>query len=389
MTNIVILGLASLLTDVSTEMVYPLLPLFLTQTLGASPAILGFIEGLAESTASLLRVFSGNVSDRLGRRRPLAIAGYAASTIGKILLYLALNWPTVLAGRLVDRFGKGIRTAPRDALIAESADPAIRGRAFGLHRAMDTLGATIGIALAYLFLRMSPHQYRGIFLWAVVPAVLAVTVLFRVREPAARAHPSQIPPLRWSALDRRLRGFLLVIVLFTLGNSSNQFLILRAGSVGVPAANTVLLYLWFNVVYAIVSYPAGRISDRVGRRIVLVAGYAVYGLVYLGFGLARGPAAVTLLFPLYGMSIGLSEGVEKALVADLAPKDLRATAIGLHATLVGVGLFPASLLAGWLWTTFGPAAPFYFGGMLGITAAAALFLVLRSGPGRAATAPSP
>lgn len=389
MTNILILGLASLLTDVSTEMVYPLLPLFLTQALGASPAVLGFIEGLAESTASLLRVFSGNISDRWGRRRPLAIAGYAASTAGKVLLYLALNWPTVLAGRLVDRLGKGIRTAPRDALIAESADPAIRGRAFGLHRAMDTLGASIGVVLAYVFLQASPGQYRAIFLWALIPAVLAVAVLFRVREPAAPARPERTPPLRWSALDRRLRGFLLVIFLFTLGNSSNQFLILRATSLGVSAANVILLYLTFNVVYTAVSYPAGRISDRVGRRLVLVAGYAVYGLVYLGFGLAREPAAVSALFPLYGIYIGLSEGVEKALVADLAPRHLRATAIGLHATLVGIGLFPASLLAGWLWTAFGPAAPFYFGGALGLSASAALFAVLPPGARRAATAPVP
>lgn len=386
MTNIIILGLASLLTDVSTEMVYPLLPLFLTQTLGASPTILGLIEGLAESAASILRVFSGNISDRLGRRRPLAIGGYASSTAGKVLLYLALGWPLVLAGRLIDRIGKGIRTAPRDALIAESADPAARGRAFGLHRAMDTLGATLGVVLAYLFLRTSPAQYRGIFLWALVPAVLAVAVLFRVQEPARRARLGRMPPLRWAALDRRLQGFLIVIVLFTLGNSSNQFLILRAGSLGISATDAILLYLSFNVVYAIVSYPAGRISDRIGRRTVLVAGYAVYGLVYLGFGLARSTATVALLFPIYGLYFGLAEGVEKALVADLAPADLRATAIGLHATLVGIGLFPASLLAGGLWTAFGPAAPFYLGGVLGLTASISLFLVLRPAPGAAATA---
>jgi MFS family permease len=377
MRNIIILGIASLLTDVSTEMVYPLLPLFLTRTLGASPAILGFIEGLAESIASLLRVFSGYVSDRHGRRKPFAIAGYASSTAGKAFLYLALGWHVVLAGRVIDRFGKGIRTAPRDALIAESADPRRRGRAFGLHRAMDTFGATIGVVFAYVFLRASPNQYRGVFLWALVPAILAVGVLFSVREQRTAPRAARVPRLRWSGLDRRLQGFLIVVFLFTLGNSSNQFLILRASNLGVSPANVILLYLLYNVVYALVSYPAGRLSDAVGRRTVLVAGYAVYGLVYLGFGLARGAGALVAAFGAYGVYIGLSEGVEKALVADLAPGELRATAIGLHATLVGIGLFPASLLAGYLWTAFGSAAPFYFGGVLGVVAAVALSIVLR------------
>ncbi len=377
MFNIIILGLTSLLTDISTEMVYPLLPLFLTQTLGASPAILGFIEGLAESIASLLRVFSGYISDRFGRRKPLTILGYASSTVGKLFLYLALGWHAVLAGRVVDRFGKGIRTAPRDTLIAESADPNRRGRAFGLHRAMDTLGATIGVLLAYLFLRASPTQYRGIFLWALLPAAAAVVVLFAARETRGGARPASLPRLHWSGLDRRLQGFLVVVFLFTLGNSSNQFLILRANNLGVTPANAILLYLLYNVLYTLVSYPAGRLSDRVGRRAILVAGYAVYGLVYLSFALARGATVLIVAFAAYGVYIGLSEGVEKALVADLAPSELRATAIGLHATLVGIGLFPASLLAGWLWTTFGPAVPFYLGGALGLAASAGLFIVLR------------
>lgn len=376
--NIIILGLASLLTDVSTEMVYPLLPLFLTQTLGASPAILGLIEGMAESVASLLRVFSGYLSDRLGRRKPLTIAGYAASTVGKVLLYAATAWTAVLGGRLVDRFGKGVRTAPRDALIADSSDPRRRGRAFGLHRAMDTAGSVIGVLLALLFLRGAPAQYRSIFLWSLIPAALAVLVLFAVKDRPAAARETTPPRLRFSGLDRRLQGFLIVIFLFTLGNSSNQFLILRASSLGVSSVNAILLYLVYNVVYLAVSYPGGRLSDAIGRRSVLVAGYAAYGVVYLGFGLARTAAALPFLFATYGIYIGLVEGVEKALVADLAPVPLRATAIGLHATLVGIGLLPASLLAGWLWTAFGPGAPFYFGGVLGLAAAAGLFIVLRA-----------
>lgn len=376
--NIIILGLASLLTDLSTEMVYPLLPLFLTQTLGASPAVLGFIEGLAESAASLLRVFSGYVSDRIGRRKPLAIAGYTASTLGKMLLYLAAAWPMVLAGRLVDRFGKGVRTAPRDALIADSSDPGRRGRAYGLHRAMDTVGATMGVVAAILLLRTVSGNFRVIFLWSLVPAALGVAVLFLARDVRSHQSSAQAPVLRWSALPRRLRAYLLVVFLFALGNSSNQFLLLRAQNLGAPAAIVLLLYLSYNVAYAAVAYPAGRLSDRIGRRALLVSGYTLYGVVYVGFAVARSPAWLWMLFVVYGLYIGVSEGVEKALVADLAPAAVRATAIGLHATLVGAGLLPASLLAGWLWTLFGPAIPFYFGGILGCTAAVALTLVLRS-----------
>lgn len=375
--NIIILGLASLLTDLSTEMVYPLLPLFLTQTLGASPAVLGFIEGLAESAASLLRVFSGYASDRIGRRKPLAIAGYTASTVGKVLLYLAMAWPMVLAGRLVDRFGKGVRTAPRDALIADSSDPGRRGRAYGLHRAMDTVGATLGVVAAILLLRTVSGDFRAIFLWSLVPAALGVAVLFLARDVRSHRSSAQAPALRWSALPGRLRAYLAVVFLFTLGNSSNQFLLLRAQNLGATAAIVLLLYLTYNVAYATVAYPAGRLSDRIGRRALLVSGYTLYGVVYVGFAIARSPAWLWTLFVIYGLYMGASEGVEKALVADLAPASVRATAIGLHATLVGAGLLPASLLAGWLWTSFGPAVPFYFGGILGCAAALALLIVLQ------------
>ncbi len=374
--NIIILGLVSLLTDISTEMVYPLLPMFLTQTLGASPAILGLIEGIAESVASLLRVFSGYISDRVGRRKPLAIVGYAASTLGKVFLVVAQAWPTVLAGRFVDRFGKGVRTAPRDALIADSADPARRGRAYGLHRAMDSLGATLGVILAIVLLRSGAGNVRAIFLWSLIPAALGVGVLFFARDVRPERIGTQAPVLRWSVLPAKLRAYLLVVFLFTLGNSSNQFLLLRAQNVGVATAAVLVLYLVFNITYTVVAYPAGRLSDWMGRRTLLVAGYALYGLVYLGFGLASSPGSLWVLFPVYGLYMGISDGVEKALVADLAPTSIRATAIGLHATLVGIGLLPASLLAGWMWTSFGPAVPFYFGGILGCAAALAVLVVL-------------
>ncbi|MBI3286995.1 MAG: MFS transporter [Chloroflexi bacterium] len=357
-------------------MVYPLLPLYLTTRLGASPSIVGLIEGIAESLASLTKVFSGYVSDRVGRRKPLAIAGYASSTLGKVLFYLSTSWGWILAGRVVDRFGKGVRTAPRDALIADSTDVEVRGRAYGLHRALDTAGASMGVILAFLFLTAYPGDFSAVFLLSLIPAGLGVAVLFLARERGSLAPGAAPLSLRWSSLDRRLRAFLLLTLVFTLGNSSNQFLLLRARNLGFDATTVVLLYLVYNVVYALLSYPAGRLSDRLGRKRLLVAGYLVYGLVYLGF--ASTPEANLLwgLFAIYGLYVALTESVEKALVADLAPRPLRATVIGLHATIVGAGLLPASVLAGLLWDLMGPAAPFYLGGTLGLAAAIGLWLLI-------------
>ncbi|NPV53735.1 MAG: MFS transporter [Firmicutes bacterium] len=389
MFNIIILGIVSLLTDVSTEMVYPLLPLFLTTRLGASPAIVGLIEGIAESLASLLKVFSGYVSDRFGRRKPLAILGYGSSTIGKIVLYLAGSWPMVLLARIIDRFGKGVRTAPRDALIADSSDPSTRGRAYGLHRALDTLGAALGVLLAYYFMTAYKGDFSKVFLWAMVPATLGVCALFfareareereagKAREALAERGPEQVGGwINWSKLDRRLKGFLVVVFLFALGNSSNQFLLLRARNLGFNPASVLLIYFAYNVAYSLLSYPAGRLSDKIGRKSLLVAGYAMYGLVYVGFALASARWHIWALFVAYGFYIALTEGVEKALVADIAPGELRATTIGLHATLVGIGLLPASLLAGLLWNVFGPQATFYFGGLMGLLAAVGIWIVV-------------
>lgn len=361
-------------------MVYPLLPLYLTTTLGASPSILGFIEGIAESLASLLKVFSGNISDRLQKRKALAILGYSSSTLGKLLLYLSTSWLWVLAGRVVDRFGKGVRTAPRDALIADSTPQEVRGRAYGLHRTLDTAGASVGVILAFYFLTTYRGDFSAVFLWALVPAAIAVGILFLARERRAIAPTPAATSLamnfRWSALDRRLQAFLVIVLLFALGNSSNQFLLLRAQNVGFDASTVILLYLVYNLVYASFSYPAGRLSDRVGRKKLLVAGYLIYGLVYLGFAAAGEASILWMLFGVYGLYMALTEGVEKALVSDIAPQHLRATLIGLHATFVGIGLLPASLLAGFLWDTLGAAAPFYFGGGLGILAALGLWLLI-------------
>ncbi|MDH5185541.1 MAG: MFS transporter [candidate division WOR-3 bacterium] len=377
MLNVILLGITSLLTDASTEMVYPLIPLYLSARLGASPAIIGLIEGIAESLASLLKVFSGNLSDRIRRRRPLAIFGYSFSSIGKLILYLANAWGGVLIARVVDRFGKGVRTAPRDALIADSTPSNKLGMAYGLHRAMDTIGAAIGVTLAIILMRMSQSNYPKVFLFALIPALLGVFFLFFTKE---RLMPNKVdkkqPLLNWRVLPRRLKFFLLIIFLFALGNSSNQFLLLRAKDLGFSIFSVLLVYLFYNLMFGIFAFPIGKFSDRIGRKKVLIIGYLVYGLAYLGFAVAFKPEMVWLLFGIYGLYSAFTQGVEKALVAEIAPETIRGTMIGLHATVVGIGLFPASLLAGLLWNIWGASAPFYFGGVLGFISALGLALVL-------------
>ena len=377
MFNIILLGITSLLTDISSEMIYPILPIYLVTQLGAGPAILGLIEGIAESLSSLLKVFSGYFSDKIKSRKPFAIFGYASSTVGKFFLYISVNWWFVLAGRVIDRFGKGVRVAPRDALIADSAQDKKRGAAFGLHRTMDTLGAIIGVFAAYLLITKYKGTFKNIFLFSLIPAFLGVLFLFLVKEKKSQA---QSPPVKikfqWKALDRRLKFFLIFTFIFTLGNSSNQFLLLRAKSLGSTLPQVILFYLVYNIVYGLVAYPASRLSDKIGRKKLLVSGYLFYGLVYLGFAMNKSMHNFWFLFGVYGLYIGFTEGVEKALVTDIAPVHLRATAIGLHATLVGIGLLPASLLAGVLWKFLGPAWTFYFGSFMGIMASIGLWLIL-------------
>ncbi len=384
--NVKVAGVVSLFTDLSSEMIVPVLPLFLSITLGAPAAAIGVIEGIAESTASVLRVFAGWLSDRAGRRKPLVVAGYGLSNLTKPLLALAGSWPHVLAVRFADRFGKGIRGAPRDALIADSVLPERRGLAFGFHRSMDTLGAAIGPLVAFATLALRPENYRAVFWIAAIPGAIAIAVaVFLLRDIARPPAPGLAPRLGFAGLGRPFTIFTLIATVFALGNSSDAFLILRVKNLGLPAPAIPLAYFAFNVIYAALATPAGALSDRVGRRVMLIGGYAIFALVYLGFALAGGPGArlqAVGLFLVYGAYYALTEGVQRALVVDLVPSSMRATALGTFSTATGVALLPASLVAGILWDRVSPAAPFYFGAALA-TIAVILLAILGAGGLRA------
>lgn len=369
------LGLVSLLTDASSEAVYPVLPLFLTNVIGAPVAAIGLIESLAEGTAALAKIFSGRLSDRLGRRRPLVLLGYSLSNLVKPALALVPSWPWALALRVTDRLGKGIRTAPRDALIADYAPPERRGEAFGLHRAMDTVGAAIGPLVAWAVLTLQPSGYRTVFLISAIPGTLAILVaLTKVRE-RARTKPAEAaeqPAVSFRGLGRPFALFAAVSTVFALGNSSDAMLVLRAQNLGAPAALVPLMYFAFNVVAASLARVFGKRSDRVGRHRVLVAGFAGYALVYAGFAAARHEWAPWLLFVAYGVPYALTEGMARAFVVDLVPEPVRATAIGAYTFLLGLATLFSSTLAGVLWDVVGPAAPFAVSAALMASSAAAL-----------------
>lgn len=372
--NVFILGLVSLCTDASTEMIYPLIPIFLTQTLGAPVSIVGVVEGLAEATASVLKGVSGRLSDRIGVRRPLVIFGYGLAAITKPLLALASGWPLVLCARVLDRFGKGVRGTPRDALIADSAEPRFRGRAFGFHRSTDQAGAVIGPLLALPLLAAFHQNYRAVFVIAFIPAAIGVAVLMAVHETGQRRAPGEPPPpgFRFRESSPAFRRFIGVMLLFTLGNSSDVFLILRAENLGLSTREVVLLFAGFNAVYVLSAWPAGLVSDRIGRKRVLVAGLAVFAAVYFGFGFARGSFWIWVLYLVYGLYQGLTDGTIRAYVVDLVAPEHRATALGLYSMLTGLATFLASVIAGLLWQKAGAPAPFFYGAALAALSAVLL-----------------
>lgn len=371
------LGVVSFLTDVSSEMIYPLLPVFLTTTLGASASFIGTIEGAAESTSSLLKLASGWWSDRVRRRKPLVALGYTMASIARPLVALAQSATQVLFVRITDRIGKGIRGAPRDALIADSVDPSIRGRAFGFHRAADHAGAVIGPLIAFAVLSGSSTSLRTVFWLAAIPGALAViAVLLFVRDVPrqdgaradARVDLSQ-------PLPRPFWGFLTAILVFTLGNSTDAFLLLRATQLGVPVALAPILWAALHVVKTLASTPGGALSDRIGRKPTLLAGWAVYAAVYLGFAAATEAWHAWALFGLYGLFFGLTEGTERALVSDVVPSHRRGAAFGWFHLTIGVAALPASILFGVLWDRVGPALAFGVGASLAAMAALLLAVV--------------
>lgn len=374
-SNVVLLGLVSMFVDMSTEMVYPLVPLFLTATLGASPAIIGVIEGIAESIASLLKVFSGYIGDVYHNKKRLAFIGYSSSIVYKIVLMLATSWFGVLVARIVDRTGKGIRTAPRDALVAQSSEVKKLGGSFGLHKMLDMAGASLGVIVAYVFVATN-FGFQGAFLFSIIPAVIGILLILAVREKKEDDIPHEKLTLKGLKLDGTLKAYLAVIFVFCLGNSSNTFLLLKAQERGFSAPQVILLYLVFNVASSVLAIPAGKLSDRFGRGKILVPGYLIYGLVYLGFAFLSSKSATILLFLAYGVYNALISGAERAFIAENSPAGLKGTVLGLYGMLQGFGLLLSSIIAGVAWDTINSSAPFLFGGVLGIVSAVIIQLIL-------------
>lgn len=385
MLNIILLGLVSFFSDISSEMVYPLIPLFLTVRLGTSPALVGVIEGLSESTASLLKVFSGYFTDRFSHKKPVAMLGYAGGLFYKAALILSLSWHGVLAARVIDRAGKGIRTAPRDVMIGESAGAGQIGRAFGIHKALDMAGSAIGILISYLFLRHSEtmaevFDYKKLFLISAIPALLGLAMFLFIKEKKAPPGKYAREPF-WKnigQLDGRLKLYLCVFFVFTLGNSSNAFLLLKAKNAGFNDTSVVLLYFIYNLVSSLLAVPLGRLSDAVGRKKLLVAGYFVFSAVYACFAFAGSRPALYFAFALYGIYTAMTAGVERAFITEIAPAALKGTLLGLHSTIAGIALLPASIMAGLLWDAAGPKAPFLAGSALSLAAALILLIFLRN-----------
>jgi len=376
--NVILLGIVSLLTDVSSEMILPILPFFLTQVLLADALILGLIEGLGDGVVAFLKVFSGRRSDLVGRRKRLVAAGYGLSAAMKLLFPFARVWPEFLGMRVIERTGKGLRDAPRDALISESTPPETRGKAFGFHRSMDTTGAIIGplISLAILALIGTSMQigdtYRLIFLLAAIPAAISFGVVLLVKETART--PSKLPPLRLSfrGAPRPLLAFVVIASLFSIAEFSYVFLLLRVGIVDRAATFAILLYVLFNIVYAAQAFPAGILSDRLGRKPVILAGYLAFAAMAGLLVVAANLLALAIAFIFYGISFGLTQGTERALVADLAPPEIKATVLGAYHTSIGGVKIASGVIAGFLWVAIAPEATFLFGFILALVAAAAL-----------------
>ena len=392
-----LLGWVSLATDSATEAIYPLLPFFLTRILGATAVSLGIVEGAAEAANSVLKILSGRIADRSARKRPLVLFGYSVSSLARPLISVTTSWPQVFTVRVLDRVGKGVRGAPRDAMLATWATPHTRGKVYGFHRAMDHAGAVIGPALASAFLFFFPDQYRMLFALTIIPGAIAVSLILLVPEEpssekrstgastAIRLKPDAIDDAdsrtaAHQALPRAFTSFMLVLTLFTLGNSSDAFLLLKLTDVAGSVKYVPLMWAALHVVKATTSVVGGSWSDRIGRRTVIALGWLIYAVVYAAFAVATTLEALVLWFLVYGFYFGFAEGTEKALVADLAPAARRGFAFGIYNTVQGVGALAASVVFGALWSAYGPAAAFGVGAALAITATALLFVAVKRQP---------
>jgi MFS family permease len=381
--NVWAVGLTSFFMDISSEMVLNIVPLFLSNVLGVQTSIIGLIDGVAEATASILKLFSGWLSDKVGGRKWLAVAGYALSAVSKPFFYIASSWELIGGVRWADRAGKGIRTAPRDALVADSVTKETRGLAFGFNRAMDKGGAVLGILIAALLvwmtqannLDLSKHTFQIIVLISLVPAFLAVLSLAIGAKDVPVTGQREAPRISLRRMGKPFNIFLIIVSIFTLGNSADSFLVLRAQNLGVTVVGILIMLAVFNLVITLVATPAGSLSDRVGRRKLIIGGWLIYAIIYLGFALSQHAWQVWVLYVTYGLYYGLAFGTTTAMVADLVPENMRGTAYGTYNAVVGLLAFPASFIAGMLWqgiggwSGFGPSAPFFFGGSLALIAA--------------------
>ncbi len=386
--NVWAVGLTSLFMDISSEMVINIVPLFLSNVLGVKTNIIGLIEGVAEATASLLKLFSGWLSDKLGGRKWLAVIGYSLSALAKPFFYVANSWEMIAGVRWADRVGKGIRTAPRDALVADSVRADMRGLAFGFHRAMDTAGAMIGLIIAAFVVWLGQRAnidltrptFQTIVLISLVPAFLAVLSLIIGAQDVKIEGQQDLPKFSIKNMGKPFSIYLVIVSIFTLGNSSDAFLVLRAQNLGLSVLGILLMLVVFNLVYTLISTPAGSLSDRIGRRRLIIWGWVVYAAIYLGFAFAQQGWHIWVLYVIYGLYYGMAYGSANALVADLVPANLRGTAYGTYNAVIGLLAFPASLIAGILWQGlgnwqgFGPSAPFLFGGGLALLAAALMWV---------------
>jgi len=382
MLNIFFIGLISFFTDISTEMVYPLIPLYLVSSFGATPALIGVIEGVAESLASLLKVFSGYLTDRFKKKKIIAFSGYATGLIYKIALIFASSWGGIFCARIIDRFGKGIRTAPRDVLVSESADKNNMGKAFGLHKSLDMFGASLGILITYFIISNSDgnYDYKRLFALSMIPAALGLCMFIFIKEKKQTREIKNKEPF-WkniNKIDPQLKLYLLVVFLFTLGHSSNAFIILKAKTMGFDNAGVILLFFVYNAVASFFSMPLGKLSDKIGRKNLIVPGYFAFALCYFGFAFANNKFAIELVFVLYGIYTAMITGVERAFVAEISPQELKGTMLGLHSTVAGIGLLPASIIAGLLWNKFGSSVPFVFGACLSLLSALLLLLFMKN-----------